>query len=188
MRTVLRILLLSLWTTTSFGQSKSKPAPIHVGIEQDVLPYVLKGYIGTLWIGRYYSRYRVSYAEANSPAFFLADGIAADKVKAFGISFEYFFNENFEGLWLGPGLGHWTNYLENTDGITAKNESFIFSFGGGYNFRLTNWLYTSPWVALHSRVSGNDDFMIGSTNYQPAIFTPELSIKLGVKFPIRKKD
>ncbi|MFT5823793.1 MAG: hypothetical protein ACI8ZM_005056 [Crocinitomix sp.] len=179
-------LLLSL-NLLSQSTDKNKPNPFYFGIEQDVLPYFLKGYILTGWTGRDFMRCRFSYAQATNPKFILADGISYDRVKAFGISFEYFFKENFEGFWLGPGIGYWTNNVTGQLYETGVNESVIFTFGGGYNFRLTNWLYFSPWVAGHTRVSGTAPLSLISTIYKPAIFTPELSIKLGIKFPVKAK-
>lgn len=53
---------------------------VYFGLEQDILPYVLNGFIGTTWIG------------------------------------------------------------------------IKFSLGGGYNIPLWKGLYTSPWLALHTRI------------------------------------
>lgn len=159
------------------------PPAISFGIEQDVLPYFLNGYILTGWIGRDFSRYRFSYAEASTPGFYLSDNIASDNVKAFGLSFEYFFRENFQGLWFGPGIGFWTNSVESDLGFTAINQSAIFTMGGGYNIPIGKFFYVSPWLAVHSRVSGTQTIPLGNTIYQPARFTPELSIKVGIKLP-----
>ena len=117
---------------------------ITIGLEQDVLPYLLRGFIVTGWMGRDYSRVRFSYAQVTSPSFFIPKTIFEDKVRAFGISYEFFFKDEYKGWWVGPGVGYWTNYLKTSDGITFKNESVIFSLGGGYNYFLTSWLYVSP--------------------------------------------
>lgn len=164
-------------------QFDGKPSIMSFGIEQDVLPYFLNGFIFTGWTGRDFSRYRFSYAEATTPGFYLSDGIRADEVKAFGLSFEYFFKENFEGLWFGPGIGFWTNYVESDLGLRWTNQSAIFTLGGGYNIPLGRLVYVSPWVAVHSRVSGIDAVQLGNAQYQPARFTPELSVKIGLKWP-----
>ncbi|MBL4703357.1 MAG: hypothetical protein JKY54_02490 [Flavobacteriales bacterium] len=73
----------------SQDQVENKPAKIVFGLEQDVLPYLLKGYIITGWTGREYFRYRFSYASATTPDFIHAENVNSDQVKAFGISFEY---------------------------------------------------------------------------------------------------
>ena len=180
------ILLLFLsFNLMSQTIDKDKPSTFYFGLEQDVLPYFFKGFIITGWTGRDFMRYRFSYAQATNPKFVLGEGIDADRVNAFGLSFEYFFKENFEGFWLGPGIGYWTNNVKSIMNEEIINESVIFSFGGGYNFKITNWLYFTPWVAGHTRVSGTTPVEMVSTVYKPAIFTPELSLKLGVKFPVK---
>jgi len=158
-----------------------KAPQLSVGIEQDILPYILKGYIVTAWIGRDFFRYRFSYAQANTPDFTHGEGIDKERVNAFGLSFEYFFKEKYRGLWFGPGIGYWSNYVTTDDGTKGTNQSVIFSLGGGYNYYLNRWLYISPWLALHTRVSGSDKVNIGSTIYTPALVTPEMSVKVGVK-------
>ena len=176
------ILSLNGWGNEQPDDIIYSRTPLMFGVEQDVLPYFLKGYIVTGWIGSGFFRKRFSYAQASSPGFFLQDGISSDRVKAFGLSFEYFFRENFEGFWFGPGIGYWTNDIQAENGLKQKNESFIFTLGGGYNYSLTKWLYVSPWLALHTRVSGTDEFNIGAvTTYKPILFTPELSVKIGIK-------
>jgi hypothetical protein len=108
-------------------------------------------------------------------------------VQAFGISTEFFFREGFKGWWLGPGIGYWTDVVDTQTGKGFRHESVIFSFGGGYLFELKDWLYVSTWTALHTRVSGNIAVDYGGVVYKPGIVTPEVSVKLGVKFPRRRK-
>ena len=187
----MKLLVLSIFLSLGFlssAQHKNHYGREHhrltFGIEQDVLPYVLGGYIGTGWIGKGYVRSRFSYASAKTPGFILQDNVNTDEVKAFGLSFEYFARGEFEGFWIGPGIGHWTNTITFYDGIRARNESLIFTLGGGYNFNLTNWLYVSPWAALHTRITGTDQvttFLDPLHVYQPSRFTPEISAKIGIK-------
>lgn len=194
MKNRIALLAICMISMTSWGQDQKERnrTGITFGIEQDVLPYILKGGILTVWVGKDNFRIRSSYAKAINPKFMLGDKIESDQVNAFGMSFEYFFKDNLEGLWLGPGIGIWNNTVEfepsaGMPDYSLLRESFIFSFGGGYNFRLTNWLYVSPWVALHSRVSKTEsnegDFYV----YNPSTFTPEVSFKIGIKFPTQKK-
>lgn len=166
---------------TAQAATPAAKSSITFGLEQDVLPYILKGYILTGWTGRDRMRIRFSYAKSTLPGLVMADHLEEDRVNAFGISAEYFLKDYFEGLWFGPGIGHWTNKVKAKSGETLTHESMIFSFGGGYNLRLKPWLYCSPWLALHSRVSGTDAVPLGAGEYRPMVFTPEVSFKLGVK-------
>ncbi|NRA11595.1 MAG: hypothetical protein HRT57_06550 [Crocinitomicaceae bacterium] len=186
MKSIIVGLFICLYSLSSWSQEdKSESSSITFGLEQDVLPYILKGYILTGWIGSNNFRTRFSYAKATNPKFILGEFTSSDVVNAFGISFEYFLKDNFEGLWVGPGIGYWTNNVLFDDGVGFQNESLIFSFGGGYNFRITGWLYASPWIALHSRISGNKTTVLFGNEYSPSTFTPEVSVKLGVKLPTK---
>ncbi len=169
------------------GNVEAQPNRVTLGFEQDILPYVLGGYILTGWTGRDKFRYRFSYAKAHTPKFTHQESTQSDVVQAFGMSFEYFFKDDFEGWWFGPGIGYWTNSIETINLAQGKNESVIFSLGGGYNYPLTHWLYVSPWIALHTRVSGNERIDMGNDTYLPSFITPELSIKVGIKLPAAKK-
>jgi hypothetical protein len=182
MRFFILFLLLFSKNTTVFAQNNDTLKKLTIGIEQDVLPYLLKGFIGTVWLGKGNSRYRLSYAQATAPKFFIGKDLISDKVKAVGLSYEYFFKDDFKGLWLGPGLGFWQNDVTFENGITTKNKSFILTLGSGYNISLSNWLYVSPWVALHTRLTGTNEVNAFYQSYKPAILTPEVSFKVGVKF------
>jgi hypothetical protein len=169
----------------SQSASDSSRSRFYFGLEQDVLPYILKGFIATGWVGRNHVRCRLSYAEATKPKFVLPENISVDRVHAFGISFEYFTKEKFKGLWVGPGIGLWNNYFKDNGTTEGKYQSLIFTIGSGYNLSITNWLYFSPWVALHTRIGGTNDHKTGMSVYTPAIITPEVSIKLGIKLSRR---
>jgi hypothetical protein len=155
---------------------------IHVGLEQDILPYVLGGFIGTGWIGKKHVRVRVSYAEANTPKLVIQDEIKKDRTNAVGISAEYFSKEKFKGLWFGPGIGYWKNEVVTSNNQTAFVKSWVFSLGGGYIIFLWKGLYTTPWLALHARIAGNKSRYIDAVKYKPMLFTPEASLKLGWMF------
>ena len=182
LNSALLFLTLHLLATGVYAQNDSTSKRITVGIEQDALPYVLNGFIGTAWMGINHIRVRTSYAEANTPAFVLQNGFKQDRTRAFGISGEHFFKDDFRGLWLGPGIGYWNNEVISSNNYTDWVKSWVFSIGGGYNIFLWKGWYITPWLALHTRIIGNDSRTIDNTKYTPMLFTPEVSIKLGYKF------
>ena len=185
------ILILLCSTGMLLGQEQSSDKPIDqrviVGIEQDVLPYFLQGWFASAWLGYQKVRIRCAYAQSNIPAFMRSQGFQKDRVSAFGIGFEFFPQGDFKGWWVGPGLGHWTHELQTETGETHWHESFIFSLGGGYVFNITKWLYVSSWTAAHCRISGNRPIDYGGYTYRPLVVTPEVSIKVGVRFPVAKE-
>src|SRR5581483_10695828 len=111
-KSVYILFIFYLFSGNCLAQTSNEEAnKTTLGVEQDALPYVLKGYIGTLWMGFDNYRYRISYAQAATPAFTHGKGISKDVVNALGLSFEFFKNKNFKGLWFGPGLGYWSNNI-----------------------------------------------------------------------------
>ena len=157
----------------------------YIGIEQDVLPYFLKGWIACAWVGQNKTRLRIAYAHATSPDLFNPDGFTNSKTRALGFQFEQFFKPEFKGFWVGPGIGYWWNTIDSevdTENPSQSFESLIISLGGGYNWYLWKGLYVSPWVAGHLRVSGNHALEFSNGSFTPWRVTPEVSVKVGWRF------
>lgn len=180
------ILLFLLTFSTVSGQynpdedDRSSYNKIYFGLEQDVLPYVLSGFIITGWAGIKKTRLRLSYAHANSPKFFRKKNIDFEQTRATGLNVEFFFKPEFEGFWVGPGLGYWWNTVKNEEtGQVRDFTSAVVSVGGGYNWFIWKGLYISPWLAAHFRLSGNKGFEMGGELYKPMLITPEISLKIG---------
>ncbi|MCP4439527.1 MAG: hypothetical protein GY810_11345 [Aureispira sp.] len=184
-RFLLTILSFLIFTNASFGQddsnsSRSSYNKIYFGIEQDVLPYILSGFIVTGWAGIKKTRIRASYAHANSPKFFRKKNIDFEQTRATGLNVEFFFKSEFEGFWVGPGLGYWWNRVKNDAEVQVRDfSSVVLSVGGGYNWFIWKGLYISPWVAGHFRLTGNKGFEMGGELYKPMLITPEVSLKIG---------
>lgn len=153
------------------------------GLEVDVTPFILKGYMGTAWIGVEKFRLRVSYAESVLPQFIVDDDVSQESLTVFAVNTEIFYNQSFDGFWFGPGLGIWNSkYRFNGVEEDSTNRSFVFTFGAGYNKYLWKNLYVAPWAALHTRFTGMDPRFRGRQEYSPMRFTPEISVKLGWRF------
>jgi hypothetical protein len=97
--------------------SKEKKIQFYFGIEQDVLPYIFKGYLLSGWNGTNQTSIRFLYATLEISQFYLSEHITSYKVRAFGISYEYFFNNDYTRLWFGPGVGIWTNTFKTNSEI-----------------------------------------------------------------------
>ncbi len=164
----------------------------YFAIEQDVLPYVFNGYMVSVLHGSGATRKRLSFTKFNIPRFYLDDALKTNKISVLSLNYEIFL-ERFKchrGLWIGPGIGYWSNRILTNDGIQSKNNSVVLTAGVGYNLLLHRFkprsffysLYLSPWVAGHFRVTGTESIEIGNYTYQPRIFTPEVSVKIGFEF------
>ena len=213
MKNALILLLLLMSSVSGYGQTDSSEfryeylmcatarmsaqrEVVYLGVEQDILPYFLKGFIVSGWVQKNANRFRLSYAEANVPGFYVDEAVKTDRVKVLSANYEYFRNYGPYRLWFGPGVGYWTNRVETKDLAQAKNTSVVLTLGAGFNYynywvnrklRKIGRLYISPWVATHFRVTGLDPVQIGDYSYQPALFTPEVSLKIGMQWALKKK-
>lgn len=156
--------------------------PLDFGLEQDPTPYLTGGYIFTAWMGMQYTRAKFSYAKVNQPEFMLKKDILSEEIKATQLSIEFFFKEDFKGLWLGPGVGFWWNRVQTSAGLLHDYPSVLFSVVGGYQIYLFKGFYISPYFAGHLRLTGVRDVEVGSLEYRPHLLLPELSLKVGYKF------
>ncbi len=180
------ILILLIWSSQGRSQTMQTQDPKFIlGIEQDVLPYFLNGYIFSGWIGKDHWRLRLSTARSDIPNFILDETIERDRVSVASVNIEYSFKQNFKAWWVGPGLSYWLNQVQFKTANELDNVSLVLTAGGGYNYFLKDWLYLSPWVALHSRISGANSVSFGKYIYEPQRFTPELSLKVGIVFPVQ---
>jgi hypothetical protein len=182
---LLPIILLLMSIQCSFAQEEDLPStyhPLNFGLEQDPVPYLNKGYILTAWLGMQHTRARVSYAKVQQPPFMLRHDILSEEISATQLSIEFFFKEDFKGLWLGPSIGYWWNRVQTSSGFLHDYPSVLFSVVGGYQIYLFKGLYISPYFAGHLRLTGMRDVEVGSLDYRPHLLLPELSLKVGYKF------
>ncbi len=153
------------------------------GVELDVLPYATGGYYGSFWVGRDRLRVRPVIARTTLPDFMVDDGFENADIDAYALVVDYFFHEGFKGFWVGGGVEHWQNSIENaTSGGKATWSNTIATVGGGYIWRLKSGFYINPWAAGHLVVGGPTEVTVGDAVYRPSLFSPEVSIKLGWAF------
>jgi hypothetical protein len=182
------VMLILFYSTIGFGQTDKKEhkdtSAITVGFEIDALPFLMKGYYGSVWVGlnKQNLRLRPVYAKSNIPDFMLEEDIKRNTVNAFAFIADYFFKDNFEGIWIGTGFEYWDNEIENNMGVSATYESWVYTLGGGYVWKFWGYMYLNPWIAGHIRTGGDSEISIGDAIYKPLSFTPEISLKLGWHF------
>ena len=155
---------------------------VHAGIEQDILPYFLKGFNISAWAGMKNTRLRFNYAQANTPKFWMADGIVKERIAATQVAVDFFLKKDFKGFWFGPGLGHWQTSLMTEQQEKRNFPGIVFSAGSGYNWNFYKGFYLSPYIAGHMRISGTKNIEMGTLYYRPSLMFPEISLKLGWKF------
>ncbi|MFP2996853.1 hypothetical protein ABN763_13130 [Spongiivirga sp. MCCC 1A20706] len=168
----------------SYGQTdntvKSKTT---VGFELDAVPYIFKGYYGSIWVGHNHFRYRAVITKIETPDFILEDGFTNNEMNVYAVIADYFFKPDFEGWWIGPGLEYWDATIQTDAKLeTAAYNNIIFTLGGGYVWKFYKNFYLNPWVAGHLRIGGDKNVIVDQSTFETKLLIPEISIKLGWHF------
>lgn len=155
---------------------------LYWGIEQEVAPYTLRGWALGGWLGLGQARLRLSTVRLDMPDFIRSRYLNQERVIANSIAIDYFLKPEFKGFYFGGGGGYWTTTITPKSEFgqdRRRIESFMFSGGCGYNLLIWKGLYVSPWLALHTRITGNTAVDLGGANYNPQLLLPEISLKIG---------
>jgi hypothetical protein len=173
------LIICTLFTCFSHAQERTQT----VGFELDALPYLSGGWYISGWYGQQHLRYRGVYAQTIVPQFAVPDGFTNHELKVGAFIVDYFFKPNFEGWWVAAGYEYWYNSIQDE----AQTDTYIYgnnvtTVGGGYVWKFYKNFYLNPWAAGHILITGTDPVTIGGSVYQPSVFTPEISLKLGWHF------
>jgi len=182
---IVKILLLVALVLTQFGSfaQSSAPKKWNFGAEQDLLPYITGGYFACVWAGKSKVRVRVLTARVHKPDFMVKSGFTNNRVTAYAALVDYFLKEEWKGWWAGTGIVYWKSTIQAyTKQSTAHLTSWLLNGSIGYNFKITNCFYVSPWCALHLRVAGDRHVIVDQRVYDPPLLNPEASVKLGIYF------
>jgi hypothetical protein len=175
-----------LLSTFANGQQDTSATTHAIGFEVDVLPYITGGYYGSVWFGHNHMRYRAVIAKVTTPDFIIGDGFTNNKIQAYAFITDYFFKPNFEKWWIGVGLEYWKGEIQTDAQLsTAKYDNTIFTIGGGYVWKISGNLYINPWAAGHIRIAGDSKVMVDNMEFEPNVFTPEVSLKFGWYFNLK---
>ncbi len=152
-------------------------------MELDVLPYATGGYFGATWVGKNKWRSRALVADVNIPDIITKEGFTNHHIRSYAVILDYFFKDNWKGLWIGAGPVYWkSNIQSDTSEATKKFENILLNGSLGYNFPIYKNLYISPWAGLSLKVSGGDEFILDNKEYKLPLLNPELSVKFGLYF------
>ncbi len=154
-----------------------------IGFELDAVPYIFKGYYGSVWVGHNHFRYRAVITKIETPDFILKDGFTNNEINVYAAIVDYFFKPDFEGWWIGPGLEYWDAKIQTNSKLeTVEYNNTIFTIGGGYIWKFYKNFYLNPWVAGHLRIAGDKEVIVDQSTFETPLFTPEISLKLGWHF------
>lgn len=179
------IIILLLAVSVNFAQS-DKDSGVKIGFEIDALPYLTGGHYFSVWTGMDNLRLRAVYTNFNAPSFIIPEGFEDQETNAYTLLVDYFplaEKGTFEKLWIGVGLEYWKNSVKNSASkIKGNYDNLIFTFGGGYVWKIWGNFYLNPWAACHIALNGTEEKTIGGAAFEPKAFLYEASLKLGWYF------
>jgi hypothetical protein len=162
-----------------------RPSSYRLGLELDVLPYILGGYFGAITIGKDdFSMRLLTAGNATKPDFIIPSDFTNNKLDAYAAMIDYRVYPSYSSrdynIWLSAGLVRWNSSIENKQDHAISNYSnTLFSVGLSYQYFLSENFYISPWAGMHIRVAGESKIPVGNKTYNIPLFNPEASIKFG---------
>ncbi len=67
----------------------------------------------------------------------LEDGFTENKIHAYTLITDYFFQPGFQKWWVGAGFEYWKGQIQTDAKLSvSKYENVIFTTGGGYVWKL----------------------------------------------------
>lgn len=165
----------------AFAQS-SEPLPsrARVGVELDLLPYLMRGAYGSAWGAKSHWRARAVITRTSLPGALVDEGFEDHTLQAYTALIDYFPDARLRGWWVGAGFEYWRNRVSRDDGsATARWNDPIATLGGGYVKPVWRRLYLNPWAAAHATLRDRAPVDVGGPPYRVRRITGEASLKLG---------
>src|SRR5690242_18924879 len=106
------LLLTAFFPFSAFSQDTTS-SRLHMGIEQDFLPYATGGYFAGVWAGKNHVRVRTLVARVHKPGMIVKEGFTYNKVTAYALVADYFLKEAWKGWWAGSGLVFWNSSIQS---------------------------------------------------------------------------
>ena len=178
----LMIVLVCLFSIKPILADDQTPKQWMVGTELDLAPYIFDGYYISAVAG--YGKWRVRFVRTNitTPSFIMQSGFEDNELNVNAYIIDYYFKKGFKGWWIGPGFETWDGEVkEKNSGVRRSYRTDIFTIGGGYTFRFSDYFYINPWAAVHIPIGGDKDVQFMNETFKVRA-TPEVSIKIGVNF------
>ena len=153
-----------------------------IGSEIDLLPFLNDGYYASVIGGVGKLRARLVRTELTVPSVVTDDAFTDDDREVDAVIVDIYLEPDFVGWWIGPGLERWTGSVtEEATGLRQSYRTDVFTIGGGYTWRFSESFYLNPWAAVHLPIGGDRDVAFVNETFEIDP-TPEVSVKLGVRF------
>lgn len=137
--------------------------PFSFGVQANIMPYILKGYNISSWIGKNNLRLKGNVYRLNIPQTLLDHGYQNGKIEAsYGLSVDYFLNNNFQGIWFSLGFEYRQGSLEHAlEADRGKFKKIIHSLEIGYNRYFTRNFYIGTTFAGNFLIDGDKNVRVG---------------------------
>jgi hypothetical protein len=171
-------------TSASDGKTPGSPPPARwaIGVEADLLPYVLHGWHADAWVGRGGWRARAIAVSFLSPSVFTPSGFRDQRTTMYEVEVDRFFGshaDTFRGPWVAAGGGLSLLTIDADDGSGHASASvFEVSVGVGWSFALPAGFYIDPWIGGGYQ-STPTTIDVGAHTWNPTRLNPALGLKLG---------
>ena len=179
----LALLGVSLLAPLSAARAQADEAArqrVRVGVELDLLPYVLGGAYGSVWGGQGHWRARAVLTRTTLPSALVPDGFRDHRLDAYTAIVDYFPAQRFRGWWVGAGFEYWKNRVSRDDAnAEARWNTPVGTIGGGYVQPVWRGLYVNPWAAGHAALRDRSPVDVGGREYRVRRLTAEASLKVG---------
>jgi hypothetical protein len=157
-----------------------------MGSEVDALPYAMKGYYGSGFLGLDGWKLRGVVARSTTPSFLVTDGFKQKRTDAYALLGDRFIGpkrQQLEGLWLGGGVEYWRNRIRTESSPEfAHYQNYMLTVGSGYVWQVSRHVYIDPWSAGHLVIANRRHISVSGKTYDQPLFTPEGSVKIGFIF------
>lgn len=155
----------------------------HAGLELDALPYATGGWFAAAWAGNEQWRIRLLTASVKKPDFTTRNGFSNHRIRAYAVVADYSLKKDWEGIWLGGGLVLWNSTIQTDARLqTAAFTNYLLNGSAGYNLKLHQHIYLSPWAGLSIRAAGKKNVLVDNKQYILPLLNPEASLKIGFWF------
>lgn len=167
--------------SSSSQMSYYKPKrDINFGVETLGLPYYNGFSGGTIWVGKNHFRVKAGKVSLATPSVYLRDGFENDNFDLTFVNIEYFWKNNYSGLWFGTGYGSWKGTLGHEEEIElGEYENVRLGFTFGYQYNITNNFYINGWGGLYALITGDTEAPVGNRIVYFDKGVPLISLDIG---------
>ena len=162
------------------------------GYAVDLLPTALSlienkaGYSIQAWAGIERVKVRVIGAHLYLPDERIEGPFTENEMNVSAFLIDYFFQDDFEGLWIGTGIENWNCTVRHADtGEYLTWNDSIMTLGTGYVFKLANGFYIDPFAAMHYRMNDNEVTAQNGDAFKRKRLTYSASLKLGYQIDFK---